>query len=86
MKYICQTITVNDEISTARKQEVPSVAQRNLTINPLCQQRFSPSPSNEFSELSPTLKLPIKVASHFSVKDIAFIDEDVSENGGCMVR
>ena len=86
VKYVPPAVTANDTISTLREQEALHVAQLNLTINPLFQKRVTPYPSNECIEHSPTLNLLIKTSSHFSVKDIAFIDEDVSENGFCMVR
>ena len=86
VKYIPQIITATDETSTARDQEVPNVTQHSLTINPLFQQCSSLSPSNEFSEHSPNMNMLIREASHFSVKGIAFIDEDVSEKAFCVLR
>ena len=85
-KYIPPSATAINTLSTLREQEILRVSQLNLTINPLFPHCTSPSPSKEPTKYSPSVNLLIKTSSHFSVKDIAFIDEDVSENSFCMVR
>ena len=87
VKYIPHTVTAIDTISTLREQEALQVSQLNLTINPLFRQRSSsPHPSIERIEHNQNLNMLIKTSSHFSVQDIAFIDEETSENSVCMVR
>ena len=85
-KYIPPTAAAINTLSTLREQEILHVSQLNLTINPLFPHCTSPSPSKEPTKYSPSVNLLIKTSSHFSVKDIAFIDEDVSENSFCTVR
>ena len=86
VKYIHPAATVSNTSATLREQEILHVSKLNLTINPLFRHCTSPSPSKEPTKYSPSVNLLIKTSSHFSVKDIAFIDEDVSENSFCMVR